>query len=118
MSEDHSASQPAKTSLLALRKELAHVLGIQTVDLLIDRAVTEIGDAYPTLRAISVRGGELNVESVDGAFQNLTAEEATAASSALIGVMLLVLARILGRRVAESIAESINRSEVLRTVRI
>lgn len=118
MNEDAAKSQVAKASFLALREELARVLGIQTVDLLIDRGVAEIGEAYPPIRTISVQAGELRLDSVDEAFRDSTAEETKAALHALTAVMLLIVARLLGRRVAESIAQNIDKANLLRTVRI
>jgi len=115
---DGSASKLATSSFLALRDDLARVLGLQTVDLLIDRGVTEIGEAYPAVKAISVVGGELNVGSLQDAFINASAGEVTAALNALTAVMLLIMARLLGKRVAEGIAESIDKASLLRTVRI
>jgi len=103
--------QAAKDAFLGQREELARVLGIQTVDLLIDRALTETYDAYPRLRAISIESDELNLASLDEAFQNSTFEEANTALNALTAVMLMILARLLGRRVAESIAVNINRTD-------
>src|SRR4051812_28350306 len=109
MNRDTPPSQAAKASFLAQRDELGRVLGLSTVDLLIDRGVTEIGEAFPSLRAIEIDNGELRVDSLDEAFLYLTGEEAWAALNALTAVMLLVLGRLLGRRVAQSLAESINR---------
>jgi len=104
-------------AFLELRTELAHVLGMQTVDMLIDRSITEIRAAHPQVRAISV-AEELNVESLDLAFVNSTIEETQAAMNALVAVMLLVMARLLGKRVAESLAEQVNKSELFQAIRL
>jgi len=101
-----------------LREELARVLGIQTVDLLIDRGVTEIGHAYPLLRSILVADGELSLDSLDEAFEQSGPEETSAAVNALTAVMLLIIVRLLGKRVADSIAESVSKADALRTVRL
>ena len=118
MNESTPSAEVAKTSFLALREDLARVLGIQTVDLLIDRGLTEIGHAYPLLRAIVVQDGELRLESLDEAFQQSNAEETSAAVNALVAVMLLIVGRLLGKRVADSIAESVNKADALSTVRL
>jgi hypothetical protein len=104
-------------AFLELRAELAHVLGVQTVDMLIDRSITEIRAAHPQVRAISV-DDELNVESLEMAFVNSTTEEAQAAINALVAVMLLILARLLGKRVAESLADQVNKSELFQAIRL
>src|SRR6185436_11256337 len=96
-------------AFLALREQLAEVLGLQTVDMLIDRSVTEIRAAHPLVRGISVEGGQLNFESLETAFVNSSTEEALTALNALTAVMLLILARFLGKRVAQSLAEKVNK---------
>ena len=103
---------------LSLRESLAQVLGMQTVDMLIDRSVTEIRAAHPVVRGISVDGDELNVDSLNQAFEESTAADAQVAINALIAVMLLILARLLGKRVAQSLAEQVNRSDLLDAVRL
>src|SRR3954467_14674154 len=96
-------SAEAVAELLRVREQMGRVLGMQTVDMLIDRSATEIRAAHPVVRAISV-DGELNPQSLDLAFANSTTEETQAAINALVAVMLLVLARLLGKRVAETLA--------------
>jgi hypothetical protein len=104
-------------AFLDLRAELAQTLGLQTVDMLIDRSVTEIRAAHPVVRAISV-DNELDVESLERAFANSSTEEAQAAINALVAVMLLILARLLGKRVAESLADQVNKSELFQAIRL
>ena len=111
-----AASGPA-TAFLTLRDKLADVLGASTVDLLIERALSEIGDAYPILRPIRVEGGDLETETVSEAFRSVSYEDGLSALNALSAVLLLILARILGRRVAENLAQTINRSDLLYPVR-
>jgi len=104
-------------AFLELRIELAQVLGLQTVDMLIDRSITEIRAAHPQVRAITV-DDELNIESLDLAFVNSTTEETQAAINALVAVTLLILARLLGKRVAESLADQVNKSELFQAIRL
>ena len=104
-------------AFLALRADLAHVLGVQTVDMLIDRSITEIRAAHPVVRAIRV-DGELNLESLNLAFVNTTTEQAETAINALVAVMLLVLARLLGKRVAQSLAEQVHKGELFEAIRL
>ena len=94
------------------------ILGMPTVDMLIDRSVTEIRAAHPVVRQISVDGGELNIDSLNQAFGESTTEEAQVAINALTAVMLLVLARLLGRRVAQSLAEQVNKADLFEAVRL
>jgi hypothetical protein len=107
-----------KQELLSLREDMGRILGLQTVDMLIDRSSTEIRAAHPLMRAISVSAGELSLESLDLAFSEAGVEEAEAAVKALTGVMLLVLARLLGRQVAQSLARQIDKPELLESVRL
>ena len=51
MNRDTPVSQAAEALFLTQREELARVLGLHTVDLLIDRGITEIGEAFPALAA-------------------------------------------------------------------
>jgi hypothetical protein len=105
-------------AFLDLRESLAHVLGRQTVDMLIDRSVTEIRAAHPIVRTITVDGDALDLDSLNLAFRDATPEEAQTAMNALIAVMLLVLARLLGKRVAQSLAEQIKRADLFEAVRL
>jgi hypothetical protein len=117
LNQDYS-SEGAKRSFLVLRDDLARILGRQTVDMLIDRGVTEIREAYPLIGAIVVERGELDVASLDAAFSTASAEETLVALNALTAVMLLITARLLGKRVAESLAETVDRTTLLRSVRL
>jgi hypothetical protein len=89
-----------------LREQLARVLGIQTVDLLIERARTEISEAHPVLRRFSVRDLE---QGFDPERQEVNWTEFSAALGALTAVMVLILARLLGKQVADSIARDLDR---------
>src|SRR4051812_29713460 len=97
---------------------MGRILGVQTVDMLIDRSVTEIRAAHPIVRAITVEGGELKLDSLDLAFDNVSYEAAQAANNALTGVMLVVLARLLGKRVAHSLAAQVDKKELFEAVRL
>lgn len=108
----------AKRDFLDLREQMARVLGLQTVDMLIDRSATEIRAAHPMVRNFTVIAGELSLESVDLAFENVSREEAAVAVKAMTGVMLVVLARLLGRRIAHSLAEQIDKADLLESVRL
>jgi hypothetical protein len=101
--ENHSPT----TVFFARREALARVLGIHSVDLLIDRAVVEIGAAFPVLRLLSTENGELDTKSVEAAFASVSKEEGAAALEALNEVLVVILARLLGRRVAERLAKSL-----------
>jgi hypothetical protein len=105
-------------AFLNLREELACVLGLQTVDLLIDRGLTEIAEAYPCLRDVRVQDGELATSSLEVAFEGCTDKETMEALNALTAVMLLIMARLLGKRVAESIAERVDKLALLRTIHL
>jgi hypothetical protein len=113
-----SPSAETVAEFLRLREQMASILGMPTVDMLIDRSATEIRAAHPLVRAISVEDGELNLESLDFAFSGASPEEARAAANALTGVMLLVLARLLGRRVAHSLAEQLDKTHLIESVHL
>jgi len=104
--------------LLRVREQMGRVLGLPTVDMLIDRSATEIRAAHPLVRAISVEGGQLDVESLKTAFNDAAGEEAQAAVNALTGVILVVLARLLGRRVAVSLAEQLDKTGLIESVHL
>jgi hypothetical protein len=113
-----SPSTDPVAEFLRLREEMARILGMPTVDMLIDRGATEIRAAHPLVRAISVVAGELNLDSLDLAFSEASFEEAQAAANALTGVMLLILARLLGRRVAHSLAEQLDKAHLIESVHL
>ena len=117
MNQDYS-TEGAVRSFLILREDLARVLGMQTVDLLIDRGITEIREAYPLLRPVVVSRGVLSVQSLDEAFKDAALPETMAALNALVAVMLLITARLLGPQVAATIAEGVDKGALLRTVRL
>jgi len=118
VTNDVSGPKTHTTAFLNLREELARVLGLQTVDLLIDRGLTEIAEAYPCLRQVSVQEGVLATSSLDVAFEGCTDKETVEALNALTAVMLLIMARLLGKRVADSIAESVDKLALLRTIHL
>jgi hypothetical protein len=117
MPQELSTARSSLDAFLALRDALARILGLQTVDLLIDRGVTEVRDVHPCLRGVIIEGSELAVDSLTDAFRDCSTDETNAALSALTAVMLLIMARLLGKQVAESIADKL-RAQGLRPVRM
>jgi hypothetical protein len=87
---------------------MSQVLGSGTVDVLVERAVTEIGPVHPGLAGIRLESGQLSLAKLEQTFAEESPEEINAAFSALTGVMVLLLSRLLGRQIAEGIATQID----------
>jgi hypothetical protein len=96
-----------KTSLLHVREELAHSLGVQTVDVLIDRAVAEASMVHPGLEGLRLDAGVLSLDGLDTSFAESTDEEVRTAFRALTAVLLLILGRLVGRQIADGLAASL-----------
>ena len=100
-----SPLKEAKSEFQALYSELAHVLGAMTVNVLVDRAVTEIGMAHPGLEGIRLDGTKLDLSRLEQTFSDRSPADIAAAFAALRSVLLLILARLVGKQMAEGLAD-------------
>ena len=107
--EADARSQAAQDAFLARREQLGRTLGVQTVDLLIERSVFELGSAFPLLQAIIVEESVLQLDSIALAFQAAPGDEVETALNALTAVMLLILARLVGQGTAGNLADQLKR---------
>jgi hypothetical protein len=107
-----------KEEFLRLRDELAQVLGAPTVDMLIDRGITEIRAAHPIVAAIAIDRGHLDPASLDTAFVGASPEQVQTAMNALTAVMLLILARLMGKGLAHRLAEQLKRDDLISQARL
>jgi hypothetical protein len=95
-----------KRKLLDLRERLIHALGVETVNLLVERSLEEVLPVYPGLAAIEREGDELLLDGLDQAYASASEDEVRNAFSALYAVMLVVLGRMLGKEIALRLAGS------------
>jgi hypothetical protein len=114
MSERRSVLAASIGCFFDLREQLARVLGVDTAEALIDRALTEVEEAYPALEALR-RGHDSG--SLEESFARSGDEEVVRAFNTLTSVILLILARMLGRKVAEGLADEMRRQEHFKTIR-
>jgi hypothetical protein len=102
-----------KSKLLDLRERLIRSLGVETVNMLVDRALVEVLPVYPGLAAIVRDTDDLILDGLDDVYTNRPESEVRAAFSALYAVMLLVLARMLGKEIALRLADTTEAKGVL-----
>lgn len=94
-----------EASFTRLRERLIRVLGVMTVNRLIDRAVVEIARAHPAIANLRCEDDEVELTEVRAAMASSTPEQIRDAFMALDGVLLLLVARLLGREIAVRLTE-------------
>ena len=96
-----------------LREKLIRILGVPTVNRLIDRAVLEIGRVHPAMTFLRCDGDEIRFDDVRQAFAESSDADVRAGYTALNGVLLLLVARLLGREIALRLTEGVTVSDLL-----
>ena len=96
-----------------LREKLIRILGVQTVNRLIERAVLEIALVHPGLASLRVQGDDIELEAVHHDLAGRPESEIQAGYTALNGVLLLLVARLLGREIALRLTEGVSVSDLL-----
>ena len=112
MNDEHATYY--ETWFLETCDRLIRVLGSPTVNRLLDRAVTEIGAAHPSVSAIHLDDDKIDVTGLRRALADASPEQVRDTFTALNGVLLLLVARLLGREVAQRLTEGLSVSEYLR----
>jgi hypothetical protein len=102
-----------KSKLLDLRERLIRSLGVETVNVLVDRSLEEVLTVYPGLAAIQREGDDLILDGLEEAYRDRPEADVRAAFSALYAVMLLMLARMLGKEIALRLADTKDARRVL-----
>jgi hypothetical protein len=96
-----------------LRERLIRVLGAPTVNRLVERAVTEITRAHPTMAALRSEDDRLVFDEVKRDMAGASPEVIRDAFMALAGVLLLLVARLLGREIATRLTEGVTLADIL-----
>jgi hypothetical protein len=96
-----------------LREKLIRILGVPTVNRLIDRATTEIARVHPAMALLRCDGDEMSFDDVRRAFGDSSDADVRAGYTALNGVLLLLVARLLGREIALRLTEGVTVSDLL-----
>jgi hypothetical protein len=105
-----------ESNLVELRLKLITTLGIDSVDLIMRRAIAEVASSYPALSLIRCEDEHVLFNGAEAAFANAGDDEVDAAFEALNSVMLLVIARILGREIAARLAEGVAVQHLMREI--
>lgn len=114
MAETENTIQSHAAAFMQLREQLIRILGVQTVDLIIERGAAEISPTFPAMGMIRFDNLEVDLDPVVAALDGASEAEVRAAFSALNGVILLILARLLGRENALRLADGENTRSLLR----
>jgi hypothetical protein len=93
-----------KVKLLDLRERLIRALGVDTVNLLMERALEDVVTVYPGLGAIMREGDAMRLDGLDDSYASASVTEVRDAFSALYAVMLVMLGRMLGKEIALRLA--------------
>lgn len=99
--------------LTTLRERLIRILGVPTVNRLIERAVVEIGRAHPALQGLRCDGDRMVLDDVRAALEGADPATVRDTFTALNGVLLLLVARLLGREIAIRMTDGISVGEFL-----
>lgn len=106
-------SDEQERSFCELREKLIRILGVPTVNRLIERAVVEIGRAHPAMAGLRCDGDQIRFDEVRRALAECNEADIQAGYTALNGVLLLLLARLLGRELALRLTEGVTVSDLL-----
>jgi electron transfer flavoprotein alpha subunit len=105
MSPDQKSSlTPYKERLTDLWERMVRIVGIHTVNVLMERAIYQAAQEYPDLGLIQRTGEGLDFAAYERAAADKPEEEIAAAFEHLSSELLLILARLLGRDMAEQLA--------------
>jgi hypothetical protein len=96
-----------------LRERLIRVLGVPTVNRLIDRAVAEISRPHPAMATLRCEDDVMVFAGVKAALADAPPEEMRDAFMALAGVLVLLVARLLGREIASRLTEGVTLADYL-----
>ena len=96
-----------------LRERLIRILGVLTVNRLLERAIVEIGRADPAVLAIRVNEECVDFESFREATAGATDVEMRERLERLNAVLLLFVARLLGNEVARRLTDGIAVGDLL-----
>jgi hypothetical protein len=96
-----------------LREKLIRILGMPTVDRLIERSVVEIAGAHPSVAGLKIEDGELEFDGLRSDLLDATDAKVRDTFTALTGVLLLLVARLLGREIALRLTEDLTVGELL-----
>jgi hypothetical protein len=105
-----------ESNLVELRVKLIKTLGIDSVDLVMRRAIAEVSSSYPALSLIRCEDEHVVFDGAEAAFANVGDDQVDAAFEALNSVMLLVIARILGREIAARLAEGVAAHQLMKGI--
>jgi hypothetical protein len=114
VAEAESPVELHRHAFLQLREQLVRILGVQTVDLIIERGAAEISPAFPAMGLLRFEKSEVNLDAVVAALDGKSEPEVRPAFDALNGVILLVLARLLGKENALRMADGEGTRSLLR----
>jgi len=96
-----------------LRERLVRILGLPTVNRLVERAVAEIARAHPAVAKLRITGDDLDFSEMRIALEQTDGADARGTFNALNGVLLLLVARLLGREIAERLTEDVIVADLL-----
>lgn len=96
-----------------LHERLVRILGLMTVNRLLERALAEIGRADPAVLKIRVDGECVNFDAFREAAVDATEPEMRERLERLNAVLLLFVARLLGNEVARRLTDGMALGEVL-----
>ena len=104
-----------ETEFTRLRDRLIRILGMPTVDRLIERSCTEIAGSYPAFQCLRTVNELLDFQGVRRELASATDDQVRAHYGALNAVLVLLVARLLGREIALRLTEDLTIAELLET---
>jgi len=105
-----------ESNLVELRVKLIKTLGVDAVDVVMRRAITEVANSYPALSLITCCDEDVIFDGTEAAFASGNEDQIDAAFEALNSVMLLIIARILGREIASRLAEGVAVQQLMKGI--
>lgn len=102
-----------ESEFIRLRDRLIRILGMPTVDRLIERSIVELAGSHPALEGLNVKDEVLVFDDVRRQLADASDDQVRASYGALNAVLILLVARLLGREIAVRLTEDLTVAELL-----
>jgi hypothetical protein len=99
--------------LVSLWDRLVRLLGIHTVNVLMERAIFETAQRHAEVAQIQHTDGGLQFAALERVYRDRPYEEVEQAFGDLSSNMLMILARLLGKQIAQQLAQDLTGPEPL-----
>ena len=108
MRKDESALATYEARLSELWERMVRVVGVHTVNVLMERAIWEAARKHPELELIERDDTGFSFDALNKSLAGRPESEIAEAFDDLTSELLLIMARLVGREMAHALAEELN----------